>query len=660
MTKKRFHESNPNSPTASILMSKISSGVTWKSIAVAVILIPFNFYWIISGEVGIVGYALNTYAVPFYNVVFSVFALVLLNFVLQRVSGVSIFDGAELLTIYILLSVACALPSITLMTILVTTIGHAFWYASPENEWQQLFWNHLPNWLVVKDRSVLSGYYEGESTLYTISHIRAWLQPAMYWTIFITCLLFVMLCINVILRKRWIEREHLAYPVTQIAYQLTCNTNRLFSNRMVWIGFAISASIAIINGLGFLFPAIPTIPVKRVGSWQGFGHLFTEKPWNAIGGISMSFYPFVIGLGFLMPLDLAFSGWFFFIFYKMELVLTSALGINAPGFPYVNEQCFGAAVGLCLSLLIYSRRYLMDVLKTAVKGMSTEDRDEPVRYRFALLGIILGVAFLFVFSIRIGMSLWLIPVFFGIYLTIVLVITRMRAEQGFPVHAMENMSTHNVLVSSIGTRVLTNNLIGMSLYRWFNRSFTSNPVPHQMEGFKLADRSGINTKRLFYSLIGITALGSISVFWVMLHLFYKVGASSGGGGGWSEGFGWRVFNGLQSWLYYPTEPNYYAIGGIAFGLLFSLVLTSMRSRFLWWPFHPIGFVICSDWGMRYLWSCMLVSSVVKWGVLRFGGRRAAQQLVMLAIGLMLGDFTVGGLWSLLGVFTKTPMYNFWP
>ena len=641
-------------------MKNASPGITWKSIAITIILIPFNFYWIIAGEVGIVGYALNTYAVPFYNVVFSVFALVLLNVILKRISGASIFGNAELLTIYILLSAACALPSITFMTILVTTVGHAFWYATPENEWQQLFWKDLPGWLVVEDRSVLSGYYEGESTLYELSHIKAWLQPVIYWTIFITCLIFVALCINVILRKRWIEREHLAYPVTQIAYQLTCNTNRLFSSKMVWFGFTISASIAIINGLSFLFPAIPTIPVKRVGGWQGFGHLFTEKPWNAIGGISISFYPFVIGLGFLMPLDLAFSGWFFFIFHKMELVLTSALGINTPGFPYYDEQCFGAAVGICLSLLIYSRRYLIDVLKTAVKGDSAEDRDEPVRYRFAILGVILGFAFLTMFSIRIGMSFWLIPIFFGIYLIIVLMITRMRAEQGFPVHAMENMSTHNILVSLVGTRALASNLAAMSLYRWFNRSFTSNPVPHQMEGFKLADRSGISTKRLFYSFIGIAALGSISVFWVMLHLFYKVGASSGGGGGWSEGFGWRVFNGLQSWLYYPTEPNYYAIGGIVFGLLFSLALTFMRARFLRWPFHPIGFVISSDWGMRYLWSCMLVSSVVKWGVLRFGGRKASQQLVMLAIGLMLGDFAVGGIWSLLGVFTKTPMYNFWP
>ena len=641
--------------------SKISHGITWKSIALTIVLIPFNFYWIISGEVGLVGYALNTYAVPFYNVIFAIFVLVLLRIIVKRTLGVSILDNAELLTVYILLSVACALPSISFMTSLVTTVGHAFWYATPENEWQQLFHDYLPNWLVVRDKSVLIGYYEGGSTLYTLSHIKAWLQPAVYWTIFTTCLIFVMLCINVILRKRWIEHEHLAYPVTQIAYQLTCNTNRLFSNKMVWMGFTVSASIAIINGLSFLFPAIPTIPVKRSGSWYGIGHLFTERPWNAIGHMTISFYPSIIGLGLLMPLDLSFSSWFFFLFFKAELILTAALGINIPGFPYQNEQCFGAAVGICLMLLIYSRKYLFGVLKTAFKSSSAGDKDEPVEYRFAILGIILGSAFLIMFSVSIGMSLWLIFTFFGIYSIIVLVVTRMRAEQGFPVHTMENMSIYNILTGSIGTRAFgKSNLVAMAFHKWFGRCFVSSSMPHQMEGFKLADRSGINTRRLFYSIIGITALGAISVFWVVLHSFYKVGAVSGGASGWSQLFGWDVFGGLRNWLYYPTEPNYYAVGGTSFGLLFSLMLTFMRSRFPLWPFHPMGFVIATDWGMQHLWSCMLVSSVVKWGVLKFGGRRAAQQLIMLAVGLMLGSFIIGGLWSLLGVFTKTPIYNFWP
>ena len=295
-----------------------SHGVTWKSIAITLVLIPFNFYWIIAGEVGLVGYALNTYAVPFYNVVFVVFAFTLLNLAVRR----RLFTDAELLTIYILLSTACAFPSITLMTILVTTVGHAFHFATPENEWKQLFYDYLPRWLLVDDPKALTGYYTGESSLSTVDIIGVWIVPTLSWAGFMTVLVLVMLCINVILRKQWVERERLAYPITQIAFHVTHSTKSLFSHRITWLGFGIAASIAILNGFSFLYPTLPTLPIKRIGGWRGFGHLFTEKPWNAIGGISMSYYPFVIGLGLLMPLDLSFSSWFFFIFYKAQLVLS--------------------------------------------------------------------------------------------------------------------------------------------------------------------------------------------------------------------------------------------------------------------------------------------------------------------------------------------------
>lgn len=639
-----------------------SYGVTWKSVLITLVLIPFNFYWIIAGEVGLVGYALNTYAVPFYNVVFVVFTFTLFNLIVRRTTRIRLLSDAELLTIYILLSTACAFPSITLMTILVTTTGHAFWFATPENEWKQLFWDYLPRWLLVDDSKALAGYYKGETNLTTFEIIGVWLVPVLSWTLFVTALVLVMLCINVIIRKQWVERERLAYPITQIAFQVTHNTRSLFRHRIMWVGFGIAASIAILNGFSFLYPSIPYLPIKRIGGWRGFGHLFTEKPWNAIGGISMSYYPFVIGLGLLMPLDLSFSSWFFFFFYKAQLVFSSAVGLSSlPGFPYIDRQCFGAAIGIFISVLVLNLRHFRGVFRIA-RHNTGEDAAEPIPYRFAVWGIVGGLAVLFIFSNRIGMSLWLIPLFFAIYFIIVLVLTRMRAEQGFPVHAMENMPNHHILIDSFGTRMLgTNNLVAMSLYRWFNRSYTSNPMPHQLEGFKLSERSAIAPQRLFLALLGISTFASIMVFGVILSIYYTDGAlNMSGSSSWNIGFGERVFSGLQRWLYYPTEPNFYATSGIVFGLLFSTGLMFMRARFFWWPFHPIGFVVSSDWGMRYLWSCMLVSSVVKWSVLKIGGPHASRQLVMFAVGLMLGDFTVGGIWSLISVVTQQPMYNFWP
>ena len=101
-------------------MSKKDQGITWKSLALTVILIPLNFYWIISGEVDLVGYALNTYAVPFYNVVFTVFILIFVNMVVRKTTRFSLFSDNEVLTTYILLSAACALSSVTFMEMILS------------------------------------------------------------------------------------------------------------------------------------------------------------------------------------------------------------------------------------------------------------------------------------------------------------------------------------------------------------------------------------------------------------------------------------------------------------------------------------------------------------------------------------------------------------
>jgi len=173
----------------------------------------------------------------------------------------------------------------------------------------------------------------------------------------------MILCLNILLRKQWIERERLTYPIAQLPFQLLSQTKTLISQSFFRVGALISISICLLNGLHFLLPSLPEIPVKRLGGWKGLIHVFTEKRWSAIGRISVSFYPFVIGLGFLMPLDLLFSSWFFFLFYKIELIISSLLGLSQiPEFPYVDQQCFGATLALFLSLMILGRHHFQSVV----------------------------------------------------------------------------------------------------------------------------------------------------------------------------------------------------------------------------------------------------------------------------------------------------------
>jgi hypothetical protein len=251
---------------------KSYQGVTFRSLLIAFILIPINCYWVIEMEV--IRYSGHPVTISlFFNVIFNIFVLIGLNLILKRFLPKFVLTQSELLVIYIMLSLASGIAGHDMLEILVPMLGHAYHFATPENEWSELFFNYLPGWLTVSNESALEGYYNGEVSLYTISQIKAWLPAVLWWTGFIVALVFVMLCINIIVRKQWTQSEKLSYPIIQLPLEMTMPGMNLFKTKILWIGFAVAALLDIINGLNSLFPTIPAIPI-RVRNIA----VFTEKP----------------------------------------------------------------------------------------------------------------------------------------------------------------------------------------------------------------------------------------------------------------------------------------------------------------------------------------------------------------------------------------------
>ena len=157
----------------------------------------------------------------------------------------------------------------------------------------------------------------------------------------------------------------------------------LFGNQALTISFALAVGINLLNGLSIFYPMLPQIPIRG----YNLRRLLTEKPWSAVNWFPIRFYPFVIGLGFLIPLDLSFSCWSFYLIYKLQLIVGSAMGLRSlPRFPYGNEQAAGAYIGLCALALWGSRRHLWAVFRK-VLGLSSplDDTHEPIRYRTVTL-----------------------------------------------------------------------------------------------------------------------------------------------------------------------------------------------------------------------------------------------------------------------------------
>ena len=83
------------------------------------------------------------------------------------------------------------------------------------------------------------------------------------------------------------------------------------------------------------------------------------------------------------------------------------------------------------------------------------------------------------------------------------------------------------------------------------------------------------------------------------------------------------------------------------GLLF------LNRRFLWWPLHPLGFVVSMDRVMDTAWFPVFLAWLLKIVLLKYGGLKAYRALWPLFYGLILGQFVAGGFWLIVDYFTGT-------
>jgi hypothetical protein len=375
-----------------------------------------------------------------------------------------------------------------------------------------------------------------------------------------------------------------------------------------------------------------------------------EKPWNAMNnpGLRFSFFPFAIGVGFLIPLDLVFSCWFFHLFWHAERVIGSIMGWSAAGFPNEMAQIRGTWMGMFVFTMWMGRKYFWRVIKHALffRG-EVDDSAEALKYRTAVVGIVIGIIIILIFCMQAGMSLWVAAAFFLIYLAMSATVARIRAELGPPAHDLYNAGPDLILTDFLGTRRMgTQNLSVMTMFFWLNHlSYRAHPMPHQLEALKLAHQTNFNRKHLLFALMLAVAVGMLSASWGHLHISYKIGLEQG-----HSWYAWAAFERLASWAYNPAGADVSGIFYSAGGFLFSIILLLMRVRFLWWPLHPVGYVVSSWWTFTGLWFPILISWTIKRLLLSYGGVLAYRRAIPFFLGLVMGDVVVTSTISILGIF----------
>ena len=639
--------------------------VTLRAVLLALLLMPFNAYWIILMEVTRYSGHPTTISL-FFNVVFILTVLLALNALVGRVWPRVRLAPGELLIIYIMLTLASAITGHDMIEVLTPILAHAHHYARPENGWLNDIVPNIPKWLSVADKQALEEFYTGTGTLYSPHNLRAWLTPALWWTAFLTVLCFVMLCINTLLRRQWTESEKLSYPLVALPLEMVNPQTQLFRTRLFWWGAATACALELWNGLAYLYPSLPTLPLKRFGPGQDLTTYITTPPWNAIGWTPVAPYPFGIALGMLLPVDLLFSVWFFAWVWRAERVFGAMFGYaEIPGFPYEEQQCFGAYMGLAAFALWVSRRHFVRIWESLFnRRIHLDDADEPLPYRGAALGLAGGSLALFLFCRAAGMTPLFILAFFLIYFGLAIAITRMRAELGPPAHDLHRGGPDSILPGILRSDTIPRSDLAMfSMFYGFNRAYRSHPMPFQLEGFKIAERIGAKYRPLFWAMLLAILFGAICAFWADLDQSYRYGAAEKiAPPNVQLIFGSEPWNRMQSWIHSPTpeQQQFNTRVAIAVGFFLTLLLNALRVRLPWFPFHPVGFAVSSSWSLSLLWLPLLIAWVIKGLLLRYGGLRAYRQTLPFFLGVILGECVVGSLWALIGIALGISTYAFWP
>ena len=658
-------QTEPRSAGTSSTRVAAGPAVTWRAMLLSLLLIPANAYWQIQMEV--IRYSAHPTTVSlFFNAVFILLVVTVGNALVGRFRPSWALRRGELYLVYVSIAVSSTLLSHDLLQILVPSLMWPFKYHERAG-WAR-FIPDLPREWMVSDPDVYRTYFSGNDTLYRWKYLQAWAFPTLVWTVFLGALLLVMQCVNVLLRKQWTDRERLSYPIVQLPLEIAAvgpggALPPLFRSRLFWMGFAFAGMVDVVNSLNLYYPAIPTILAPGRGeSYLDLVQFVKDRPFNAIGWTPISWYPFMIGLGMLMPVDFLFSAWFFYLFWKAQLVFTSAMALDQdPQFPYPNAQAFGAYMAFFVYTVWLSRGYLRQVFRRIV-GLSSEldDRREPLTYRGAMVGIVVGMVILTWFCVKMGMPVWLALLFLGIYFALALAITRMRAELGAPIHDLHFTGPDWTLAQVIGTRDLgAKALNAFTMCFWFNRAYRGHAAPHQLEGFKMAEQAGAEQhneyRKWFWWILAVGILGSLAGFWAMLHLNYDYGALARA----RESYGDEAYTRLAGWLASPRPGNQTVLAAIAAGFVFALFLQTMRVRLAWWPFHPLGYAVTSSWEINLVWMPLFLAWLFKVVILRYGGLPAYRRSLPFFFGLMLGQFVIGSFLNFYGIVMDVPTYQFW-
>ena len=176
-------------------------------------------------------------------------------------------------------------------------------------------------------------------------------------------------------------------------------------------------------------------------------------------------------------------------------------------------------------------------------------------------------------------------------------------------------------------------------------------MPSLLHARKITNQT--TNQRTLFAGIALTLLAGIMIsFIAMLALCYKFGVRELGLD-WATRTTLAVYENVNSLVEAPVRPGEWVLIFSAVGAVVMLLLVICYHRVYWWPIHPIGYLTTYSSAMRILWFSFFVGWLFNALCMRYGGVVLFKRLRLLFIGLIVGDFLMGGAWAVVGLFSDS-------
>lgn len=631
------------------------AGVSLRAAIVALVFTVVASYWIEQAEV-ITLFCQITESVPAIPAVGVLVLLVALVPMLRKVSPRFGLNRGEILAVYIFVAIATSMAGCGIARFWINTIPVLHYFAQPDNDYARLQ-QFFPKWWVPQNAEVIRQLYEGAPD----GKIPwgAWTVPLLAWGGVYLALWLALMGVSVLFHRQWAEKERLTYPLLYLPLEMTEGMDvgglagKFLRDKLMWIGFAAAFLYNVTNILNAYNPGIACI-----GKYYDFGRFFSDRPWSALLPLTLHYRPEMIGFGYLVSTEVAFSVWVMHLALRLENFAAALMGYDIPGFPFAQEQGIGAYIALALVLIWVARGHLKGVFRKAL-GLSREpsDENEGLSYRWAVLALLLGFAATVAWAVAAGLAPWLAITYFALILLVALVYSRMRAEAGVPLIWMFPFYQQNKMLKYLlGPKFLYEHggyrsLTVFATLMIFSRGYFPSLQGYQVEGYRLGDHAGLKLRSLSRLMILALAVGFFVAAWVHLRSYYEYGAGGIGAlEGWGAGLAKAEFSELAGYEKGFPPPDRARTAATGVGFAIAAVLFAVRTVYLRFPLHPLAWGMVTAYG-DLIWGSFFIVWVIKTAVLKLGGMRTYRALIPLFIGLALGHFfTAGVVYSLVGSF----------